>query len=505
MTTMSSEISDEETPLLRSSRHAGSQAKPTLTGSTPLPWRQFSIILSLQVLEPMTSQVISPFAPQLIRDIGVTNGEEARVGFYVGLLVCNATTCLINSNALYTQQSLFFATEAFTTFHWSRLSDLVGRRPILLIGLSGISISMYSFGLSRTFWSVILSRCLCGALNGNVVVMKSMVADITDSTNMPQAYGYIPFAWQAGIALGPLIGGPLAHPTVRYPDIFGRLEFLKTYPYFLPCGVIGTLAIIWWCVTFLLLSESTKPSTSLAQLLGSRKSEIIASGTMSSASDVSEVKPLPFRDLLIPRVVVATSAYAAIALIEISFRAVQPVFYATPIKMGGLGLDTPAIGIILALLGILNGTLQALFFVRLHNWLGGRNLYLFSIFSCFPMLALFPVISSITKVQGLSYFVYLLVGLQLLLFVMLSSAYGVVFMYINASAPNRASIGATNGLAQTVVSITRAVGPALVNTAYSLSIEKQLLGGNMVYWLMVGMAWIAIGVGSVLPPRLCDC
>ncbi|OJA19926.1 hypothetical protein AZE42_03758 [Rhizopogon vesiculosus] len=149
-------MADEETPLLRSSRHAGSQAKSALTGSTPLPWRQFSIILSLQVLEPMTSQVISPFAPQLIRDIGVTNGEEARVGFYVGLLVCNATTCLINSNALSNQQSLFFATEAFTTFHWSRLSDLVGRRPILLIGLSGISISMYSFGLSRTFWSVIL-------------------------------------------------------------------------------------------------------------------------------------------------------------------------------------------------------------------------------------------------------------------------------------------------------------------------------------------------------------
>jgi MFS family permease len=151
--------------------------------------------------------------------MGITNGEEARVGFYVGLLVCNTdTTRLINLNALYMQQSLFFATEAFTTFHWSRLSDLVGRRPILLIGLTGISISMYSFGLSRTFWNVILryarliirdwlwikntSRCLCGALNGNVVVMKSMIADITDPTNMPQAYGYIPFAWQAGIALG---------------------------------------------------------------------------------------------------------------------------------------------------------------------------------------------------------------------------------------------------------------------------------------------------------------
>ncbi|KAG1829525.1 major facilitator superfamily domain-containing protein [Suillus subalutaceus] len=483
---MTFETADEETPLLHANDCVEPQQKPTVIGKTPLPWGQFSIILSLQVLEPMTSQVISPFTSQLIRDIGVTNGEEARVGIYVGLL-----------------QSLFFATEALTTFHWSRLSDLVGRKPILLIGLTGISISMYSFGLSRTFWSVILSRCLCGALNGNVVVMKSMVADITDSTNMPQAYGYIPFAWQAGIALGPLVGGLLAHPTVRYPELFGRFELLKAYPYFLPCGVIGTLALVWWCVMFLFLSESTQPSTSFARLLGLRESERSALRTMPSDSDLrSKMKPLPFRDLLVTRVVIATCAYAAVALIEISFRAVQPVFYATPIEMGGLGLDTPAIGIILAVLGILNGVLQALFFVRLHDWLGGRNLYLFSVFSYFPMLALFPAISFTAKAQGLSYFAYLLVGLQLLAFVISYSAYGVVFMYINASAPNRASIGATNGLAQTVVSVIRAIGPALVNSAYSLSIEKQLLVGNMAYWLMAGMVCIAIGVGSALPMRL---
>ncbi|KAG1864914.1 major facilitator superfamily domain-containing protein [Suillus subluteus] len=463
---MTFETADEETPLLHANDCVEPQQKPAVIGKTPLPWGQFSIILSLQVLEPMTSQVISPFAPQLIRDIGVTNGEEARVGIYVGLL-----------------QSLFFATEALTTFHWSRLSDLVGRKPILLIGLTGISISMYSFGLSRTFWSVILSRCLCGALNGNVVVMKSMVADITDSTNMPQAYGYIPFAWQAGIALGPLVGGLLAHPTVRYPELFGRFELLKAYPYFLPCGVIGTLALVWWCVTFLFLSESTQPSTSFARLLGLHESERSASRTMPSDSDLrSKMKPLPFRDLLVTRVVIATCAYAAVALIEISFRAVQPVFYATPIEMGGLGLDTPAIGIILAVLGILNGVLQA-------------NLYLFSVLSYFPMLALFPAISFTAKAQGLSYFVYLLVGLQL-------PRLRVVFMYISASAPNRASIGATNGLAQTVVSVIRAIGPALVNSAYSLSIEKQLLGGNMAYWLMAGMVCIAIGVGSALPRRL---
>jgi hypothetical protein len=63
---MSSGITDEETPLLRSSGDAGPLPEPAITGNTPLPWRQFSIILSLQVLEPMTSQVISPFAPQVI-------------------------------------------------------------------------------------------------------------------------------------------------------------------------------------------------------------------------------------------------------------------------------------------------------------------------------------------------------------------------------------------------------------------------------------------------------
>ena len=51
---------DEETPLLRSSQ----QSKPK---RTPLPWFQFSIVLFLQLAEPLTSQVISPFAPQVGR------------------------------------------------------------------------------------------------------------------------------------------------------------------------------------------------------------------------------------------------------------------------------------------------------------------------------------------------------------------------------------------------------------------------------------------------------
>src|SRR5260370_25785774 len=88
----------EETPLL----------PPTLQkSSTPVPWAQVWILLVLQLAEPLTSQVIYPFAPevcplflqtqfqffsfilclQFVRNVGITHGDESRVGYYVGMLV----------------------------------------------------------------------------------------------------------------------------------------------------------------------------------------------------------------------------------------------------------------------------------------------------------------------------------------------------------------------------------------------------------------------------------
>jgi len=146
----------------------------------------------LQLSEPLTSQVIAPFSPQacacrlpaftfssyrlpfkLIRDIGITNGDEIQVGYYVGLL-----------------HSLFFATQAVTVLHWSRVSDHIGRKPVILTGLFGLSASMYCFGLSKTFWGLVMSRALNGALNGNTGVIKSIMIEITDSTNLAQAFAF---------------------------------------------------------------------------------------------------------------------------------------------------------------------------------------------------------------------------------------------------------------------------------------------------------------------------
>ncbi|KAF5379724.1 hypothetical protein D9615_005691 [Tricholomella constricta] len=470
---------DEETPLLQAQS----------VKRTPLPWFQFSIVLFLQLAEPLTSQVISPFAPQLMRDIGITHGNESQVGYYVGLM-----------------QSLFFLTQAFTVLHWSRISDYVGRKPVILVGLFGLSISMFCFGLSTTFWGLVLSRSLNGALNGNIGVIKSMMVELTDSTNIAQAYAYMPIAWSTGGTLGPIIGGSLSRPAERFPKLFGQNEFLKTYPYFLPCAVPATFSALAWLVTFLFLKETVKSPASVSRILKLRKGNDDLDSKASSAVPIVELsdadKPLPLRALLTPRVIVAAGNYAFLSLVDIAFRAIQPLFLSTPIALGGLGLPPSTIGNILSIYGVCNGIIQVFLFARIHDYFGSKKTFVAGIASAFPAFMAFPIISYMAKAQGLSTAVWIAVALQTIISIGLSLSYGAIFIFIAAASPNRASLGATNGLSQMTVSIMRAIGPAAANSMFSLSIEKDYLNGYLVYYVLVLVVGAAMVVASMLPRKL---
>ena len=54
--------------------------------------------------------------------------------------------------------SLHYATEAVTTLYWNRLSDHIGRKPVMLCCLAGTTASVVLFGLSRSFWTIVF-RC----------------------------------------------------------------------------------------------------------------------------------------------------------------------------------------------------------------------------------------------------------------------------------------------------------------------------------------------------------
>ncbi|KAF8630252.1 hypothetical protein AX15_003029 [Amanita polypyramis BW_CC] len=393
-------------------------------------------------------------------------------------------------------QSIFFLTQACTVLHWSRVSDLVGRKPVILTGLFGLSISMYCFGLSTTFWGLVLSRSLNGALNGNIGVIKSMMAELTDETNISRAYAYMPIAWSTGGTIGPIIGGSLSRPAERFPSLFGNNEFLKKYPYFLPCAVPASFSLLAWLVTFLFLKETVKhpvPASRLLKGLGKKHSR---GDELENIPD--EEKPLPLRSLLNRKVVTAAANYACLSLIDISFRAIQPVFFSTPIEDGGLGLSPAMIGNILSAFGILNGIFQVFFFAKVNDKFGTKNIFIFGIAAGFPIFALFPVINYFARTSyGIG--VILAVALQVVISVLTSLSYGAVFIFIQGSAPNRASLGATNGLCQMTVSVMRAIGPAAANSLYSLSIEKEYLGGNLVYYILMIIVGGALYVAFLLP------
>jgi MFS family permease len=66
------------------------------------------------------------------------------------------------------QVSLNFAAEAATSFQWNRLSDHVGRKPVLLSCLVGTTLSILLFGLSHSFWALVLRCFSMPTLGGDV-------------------------------------------------------------------------------------------------------------------------------------------------------------------------------------------------------------------------------------------------------------------------------------------------------------------------------------------------
>ena len=140
-------------------------------------------------------------------------------------------------------------------------------------------------------------------------------------------------------------------------------------------------------------------------------------------------KPVPWRDLLTRDVIVASANYSFLALIEISFRTLQPIFLATPIALGGLGLDPPVIGTIISFVGILNGTFNIFFFSRMVGHFGVKWVYLMGAAGAVPCFSLFPIINHLARKAvegggGLGVGVWIAVGLQEVMAVLMCSCYG---------------------------------------------------------------------------------
>jgi len=228
-----------------------------------------------------------------------------------------------------------------------------------------------------------------------------------------------------------MIGGSLARPAEQHPDIFGNSEFLKKYPYILACAVPAIFSAICWLVIFFFLKETVKNPTPIFQLLKNKYTKGKPLPTcVSDSEDATQIvtsdgdKPLPLRSLLTERVIIAASNYALLALVEINYRAIQPVFLATPVALGGLGLSPSVIGNILSTYGVVNGIFQVFFFAKIVKHWGAKKTYLVGLVFSVPAVALFPILSLLVRRDGLSGPAWVLLMVHTLIPIGMSMSYG---------------------------------------------------------------------------------
>ena len=121
-------------------------------------------VIFLNLLEPWTINTIWPFLPAMVRnELGV---DEERIGFASGVI-----------------GAAFFAGQAASGYIYGRLSDKVGRRPIMLFGAAMTAVFSFAFGFCTSLSAAVIVRFAGGALGGTSPVCKTYIGEVTTEEN----------------------------------------------------------------------------------------------------------------------------------------------------------------------------------------------------------------------------------------------------------------------------------------------------------------------------------
>ncbi|KAG2230033.1 hypothetical protein INT48_007064 [Thamnidium elegans] len=434
----------------------------------PFPSRQLAVVC------------VCRFA--MVRDFKIA--PEQSIGYYVGLI----TSC-------------FALTQVLT-------------------GLVGTIISILLFGLSKSFAWALFSRSLCGLLNGNISVLKSMVSELTNDLlphQRAQAFSLLPLMYGLGSIIGPMLGGFLSHPVSNYPNIFGHLgaitDFLVEYPYFLPCFISAFICLMGLIFGMIFLEETHKAvkyervhQDEEVLPISDRQADLENYSTFTTNSTTGAVKiqhsptptlhdrnaPPTLKDALTPTVVAICITYG--------FFALQAVYMdASSRDNGGLGFSPNEIGSALAFSGVITLCSQIFILPVLTKKYGLLRLFqivLFILVFVYLVQGVIPTLYYVPDLNGdvdTKFWVW--VGLLIVLTfktVCHTISFTGCTILVNNACPRDESLGAVNGFSSCCASGMRAIGPAMCGVIWSASLSSTWIP----YSIRVNIAFVVLaGIG----------
>ncbi|KAJ3892720.1 major facilitator superfamily domain-containing protein [Lentinula edodes] len=466
---------------------------------TPLPKIQVFIVILMQLTEPISATVIFPFINQLVLSTGVTNGDEKKSGYYAGII-----------------ESVFFFSESLTTMLWGHASDRYGRRTILLLGPLGLAVVTSLFGLSSKYWTLILFRSLQGIFNGNLGVSKTVLAELSDATNMATAFSFTSVMWQVGVTIGTSLGGILSNPAEHWPkSTLGKAPLLRSHPYLLPCLATGFISFSIFIVAFIGLKEVNFLVTCVVEAGQKADSEdqasLIASAENMSVSYDSMTRPftrprstsedtlvaiedfqtknadsqriITFRTLLTSEDVLRPlSSLALLSFLETSISVLIPITYTTSIANGGLGLTAMQLGTLLSVGGAMGLIFSAIGVPLLIRHFGVWKMHFAGMSALIVGFSSIMMACLTAKRAGYaSKMTWIFVAIQYASYIILPLGFTTSQMFVVNGAPNRDALGTTNGMVQSARTLARTVAPVCVMSLFSISKEYNIVHGQLSY------------------------
>ena len=316
---------------------------------------------------------------------------------------------------------------------WGRVSDRVGRRPILLVGLLGSVAGFTLFALADTLSMLFIGRILMGIFGATIPTAQAAVADVTAPEDRARGMGLIGAAIGLGFILGPALGGVLSNLS----SVVGVPLFQRN-PYALPCLASAALAALNLVAAAFFLPES---------LTAERR----GAGTGERYSRIGRLS----RSLADPRLRMLIVVYFLFMLGFTMMEATLTLFIERRIGAGNHALLVRRVGYLFGFIGIIQVGLQGGLVGRLARVFGERALLVAGCSITAVSLGALPFASSWTGIYACAF------GL--------ACGHGLsqpsIASLISRGAPREIQ-GGTLGISQSAASLARVVGPAVGGTLF---------------------------------------